>query len=71
MANEISPIWPDADYEVALAEVEQLWGAQFGSPDGDRPEVLATLIVAYEERRFPFAGSDRSKPTDCGTDDAN
>jgi len=41
-----------ADYEKALSEVERLWGAKSGTPKGDRLEVLATLIDAYEAEYF-------------------
>lgn len=46
--SEIKPIRSEADYDVALAEVERLWGARSGTPEGDRLDVLATLIDAYE-----------------------
>src|ERR1700722_640107 len=58
MATEIKPIRSDADYEAALAEVERLWGARNGTPKGDRLDVLATLIAAYEDRHFPFSPPD-------------
>ena len=58
MASEIKPIRTEADHEAALAEIERLWGAPVGTPDGDRLDVLATLIAAYEERNFPFATPD-------------
>jgi HTH-type transcriptional regulator/antitoxin HigA len=38
----------DADYQAALAEIERLWGAKLGTPEGDRLDVLATLIDGYE-----------------------
>jgi HTH-type transcriptional regulator/antitoxin HigA len=41
--NEITPIRSEADYEAPLAEVERLWGARSGTPQGDRLDVLATL----------------------------
>jgi HTH-type transcriptional regulator/antitoxin HigA len=44
----MKPIRSAADYEEALAEVEQLWGAHSGTPEGDRLDILATLIDAYE-----------------------
>lgn len=31
---EIKPIKTEADYEAALKEIEQLWGARYGSPEG-------------------------------------
>src|SRR5882757_1956623 len=54
MAAEIKPIRTEADYDAALAEVERLWGAKAGTARGDRLDVLATLIEAYEERRYPM-----------------
>src|SRR5271163_4421793 len=48
IVSEIKPIRSEADYDVALAEVERLWGARSGTPEGDRLDVLATLIDAYE-----------------------
>ena len=42
---DIKPIRTEADYEAALKEVERLWGAEPGTPDGDRFEVLFTLVL--------------------------
>jgi HTH-type transcriptional regulator/antitoxin HigA len=58
MATEVKPIRTEADYEVALAEIEKLWGAKSGTPRGDRLDVLATLIDAYEAERFPMDPPD-------------
>lgn len=58
MATDIKPIRTEADYEAALAEVEKLWGAKLGTPKGDRLDVLATLIDAYEEKQFPIDPPD-------------
>ena len=52
MTNELKPIRTKVDYEKALAEVERLWGAKSGTPKGDRLEVLATLIDAYETEHY-------------------
>ena len=56
--SEIKPIRSEADYEAALAEVERLWGAPSGTPAGDRLDVLATLIDAYEAEKHPFDPPD-------------
>ena len=48
MVTELKPIRSEADYDQALAEVERLWGAQSGTPEGDRLDVLATLLDAWE-----------------------
>ena len=58
MATEIKPIRTQADHEAALTEVEHLWGAKSGTPRGDRLDVLATLIEAYEERHYPMDPPD-------------
>jgi HTH-type transcriptional regulator/antitoxin HigA len=52
MAAEVRPIRTKRDYEAALREVERLWGAKTGSRDGDRLNVLATLIDAYKADRY-------------------
>jgi HTH-type transcriptional regulator / antitoxin HigA len=56
--SEIQPIRSEADYEGALAEVERLWGARSGTPEGDRLDVLATLIDAYESEHDPIDPPD-------------
>jgi HTH-type transcriptional regulator / antitoxin HigA len=58
MRGDVKPIHSDADYEAALKEVERLWGAKPGSRDGDRLDVLATLIDAYEAEHFPIGSPD-------------
>ena len=50
--NEIKPFRSEADYEAALAEVDRLWGARSGTPQGDRHDVLATRIDAYEAEHY-------------------
>lgn len=51
---DIKPIRTDDDYRAALREVESLMLAEFGSPEGDRLDVLATLVDAYESKHFPM-----------------
>ena len=58
MAAEIRPIRTKRDYETALKDVERLWGAKAGTPDGDRLDVLATLIDAYETEHHPMDPPD-------------
>ena len=58
MKRELKPIRSEADYESALAEVERLWGAKSGTPDGDRLDVLAMLIDAYEAEHYPMDPPD-------------
>jgi HTH-type transcriptional regulator/antitoxin HigA len=56
--NSVRPIRTERDYEAALKEVERLWGAKSGSPEGDRLDVLATLIEAYEDEHYPMDPPD-------------
>jgi HTH-type transcriptional regulator / antitoxin HigA len=61
MAVEVKPIRSQADYESALREVERLWGAKAGTRKGDRLDVLATLIDAYEAEHYPMDRLIRSR----------
>lgn len=58
MMAELKPIRTEADYDAALEQVEQLWGAASGTPDGDRLDILATLIDAYEAEHHPMDPPD-------------
>ena len=49
---EIRPIKSEADYEAALKEIETLMGAETDSPEGDRLDVLVTLVEAYERIHY-------------------
>lgn len=55
---EIKPIRTEADYEAALEEIERLWEAPDGSPEGDKLDVLVTLVEAYEEKHYPIPPPD-------------
>jgi len=58
MNVELKPIRTKTDYNNALAELERLWGAKSGTREGDRLDVLATLIDAYEARHYPMDPPD-------------
>jgi HTH-type transcriptional regulator / antitoxin HigA len=62
MATELRPIRTKADYKNAIAEVERLWGAKSGTPEGDRLDVLAALIEVYEAKHYPM---DRPDPIEA------
>jgi HTH-type transcriptional regulator/antitoxin HigA len=51
---EIRPIKTEADYAAALEEIESLFDARPDTPEGDRLEVLVTLVEAYEEKHYPI-----------------
>jgi len=49
---EIRPIKTEADYRAALEEIDRLFDVAHGTPEGDRLEVLATLVEAYENKHY-------------------
>lgn len=50
----IKPIKTDADYRAALKEVETLMTAEPNTLEGEKLDVLVTLIDAYEHKHFPL-----------------
>lgn len=52
---DIRPIRTKADYKAALREVSAYFDnePEPRTPEGDRFEVLLTLVVAYEAKHFP------------------
>ena len=58
MKDEVRPIRTNADHEKALFELARLWGAKSGTREGDRLDVLATLVDAYEAERYPMDPPD-------------
>jgi HTH-type transcriptional regulator/antitoxin HigA len=61
---KIRPIRTDKDHREALAEIDKLWGASSGSAEGDKLEVLVTLVETYEDRRWPLRSRRRFDPVD-------
>ncbi len=47
----IKPIKTEADYQQTLSEIETLFDATSDTPEGDRLDVLTTLVEAYEEKK--------------------
>ena len=48
----IRPIRTDKDHAAALRRIEALMDAEQATPAADELDVLATLVEAYEDRRF-------------------
>ncbi len=46
----IKPIKTESDYKEALKEIERIFDAAPGTREGDRLDVLTTLVEAYEEK---------------------
>ena len=55
---KLKPIHNDDDYEVALQEIDRLWDAAEGTPDGDTLEILVTLVEAYERGSYELPPPD-------------
>jgi len=54
----IKPIRNDKDHDLALREIERLWGASKGTSKGDRLDILLTLVEAYERANHPIDPPD-------------
>lgn len=55
---EILPIKTERDYRRMLKEIEGLMTAERNTPEGDRLDVLVTLVEAWEARNYPLALPD-------------
>jgi HTH-type transcriptional regulator / antitoxin HigA len=57
---DIHPIHTEADYKVTLKEISTLMESDpdVGSPDGDRLDILVTLVQAYEAKHLPITAPD-------------
>ncbi len=51
---DIKPVRTRTDYRAALADIESLMTAKPKTPQGDRLDVLVTLVEAYERAHFPM-----------------
>ena len=58
---DIKPIKTQTDYHNTLKEIETLMSAQPNSPEGEKRDVLTTLIGAYEAKHFPLDLPDPSE----------
>ena len=54
----IKPIKTRNDHKLALKAIERLMDAKPNTPQGDRLDVLVTLVEAYESRTFPIEAPD-------------
>ena len=49
---DIAPIKSHRDYRRVLKEIEGLMSARRNSPEGDRLDVLVTLVEAWERKHY-------------------
>ncbi len=54
----IRPIKTEKDYEDALAEIEKIFDASPGTPEGDRLDILVTLVEVYEDQHYSIPDPD-------------
>ena len=57
---DIRPIHTEEDCKAALKEISTLMDSDpdAGTPEGDRLDILATLVKAYEAKHVPIAAPD-------------
>ena len=55
---EVVPVKSQRDYKRALKEIEGLMRAKRNTPEGDRLDVLVTLVEAWEAKRWPLDPPD-------------
>jgi HTH-type transcriptional regulator/antitoxin HigA len=57
---DIRPIHTEADYKATLKEIAALMDSdpELGTPEGDRLDILATLVQAYETKHAPITAPD-------------
>ena len=51
---DIRPIKTDADYRAALNDIENLMMAEPDTIEGEKLDILVTLVEAYEAKHFPM-----------------
>lgn len=52
MVASLRPIHDANSHQAALEEIERLWGAAPGSPEGEHLDLLMTLVDAYERTQW-------------------
>lgn len=55
---DLKPIKNDIDLDNALFEMEQLWGSEPDTKEGDRLEIIALLVNDYESKHYPISPPD-------------
>jgi HTH-type transcriptional regulator/antitoxin HigA len=51
---DITPVKSQRDYRRTLKEIERLMNARRGTPEGDRLDVLVTLVESWERKHYPL-----------------
>lgn len=69
--NTIRPIHTKEEYQSALDELEGVYEAKAGTPEGDYAEVLVALIERYEAEHFPIESPDPIEAIKIRMEDLN
>lgn len=54
----VKPIKTDNDYKQALKEIDKLMNAKLNTLEGDKLDILTTLVEAYEAHHHPMKFPD-------------
>ena len=54
--NPIKAIRTESDFEAALARIEAIFDADFGTPEGEELDVLVDLVELYQSKHYPPIG---------------
>ena len=57
---DTSPIKSRRDYQRSLKDIEGLMSSKRNTPEGDRLDILVTLVEAWEHKHHPLDLPDRS-----------
>ncbi len=52
--RKIKPIRNEADYEAALARIDELIDAEYGTPEDEELSVISDLVELYEDKQYPI-----------------
>ncbi len=55
---EITQVLTEADYDIALARISELLGAEPYSPEDEELDRLSTLVEIYEAEHYPMEDPD-------------
>lgn len=58
---DITPIKTEREYRRSLEEIEGLMAASRGTPEGDRLDVLLTLVEAWEAKHCPLESPGKTE----------
>ena len=58
---KIKAIKTKAEYRATLKEIETLMAAERDTSEGERLDVLVTLVEAYESKRYPIKHPEKRR----------